>query len=44
MDRGLRSFGAALFARQLNLTQEEAAEMCTQAFKEFSTRSVHTYF
>lgn len=40
---GLQSYGAALFARQLKLSEEESVAICDKAYKEFCRRDVHIY-
>lgn len=42
-DKGLRSYGEALFARFLGMTTEESEELCQKAYEEFLRRDVHAY-
>lgn len=44
LELGLKSFGAAVFARQVGLSPEEGTRISEEAFQEFKRRSVHTYF
>lgn len=43
IQEGLRSYGLALFTRQLGMSIEEATALCDRAFGELRRRSVHVY-